>query len=80
MCIRDSPDNLEDVNHKNFNRADNHVSNLEWKTHGDNVRYSIEAKRIYAHFILDMTKQDIARAEGVHEKVIRVESSEVCVA
>ena len=40
-----NPDNLEDVNHKNFNRADNHVSNLEWKTHGDNVRYSIEAKR-----------------------------------
>ena len=40
-----NPDNLEDVNHKNFNRTDNHVSNLEWKTHGDNVRYSIEAKR-----------------------------------
>ena len=29
-------------------------------------------KRIYAHFILGMTKQDIARAEGVHEKVVRV--------
>ena len=26
-----------------------------------------QAKRIYAHFILGMTKQDIARAEGVHE-------------
>ena len=25
-----------------------------------------QAKRIYAHFILGMTKQDIARAEGVH--------------
>ncbi len=24
------------------------------------------------HFILGMTKQDIARAEGVHEKVVRV--------
>lgn len=31
-----------------------------------------QAKRIYAHFILGMTKQDIARAEGVHEKVVRV--------
>ena len=31
-----------------------------------------QAKRIYAHFILGMTKQDIARAEGVDEKVIRV--------
>ena len=27
-----------------------------------------QAKRIYAHFILGMTKQDIARAEGVHER------------
>ena len=33
-----------------------------------------QAKRIYAHFILGMTKQDIARAEGVHEKVVRVEN------
>ena len=30
-----------------------------------------QAKRIYAHFILGMTKQDIARAEGVNEKVVR---------
>ena len=31
-----------------------------------------QAKRIYAHFILGMTKRDIALAEGVHEKVVRV--------
>lgn len=31
-----------------------------------------QAKRIYAHFILGMAKKDIARAEGVHEKVVRV--------
>ena len=30
------------------------------------------ASLIYAHFILGMTKQDIARAEGVNEKVVRV--------
>ena len=30
-----------------------------------------QAKRIYAHFILGMTKKDIARAEGVDEKVVR---------
>lgn len=27
-----------------------------------------QAKRIYAHFILGLTKQDIARAEGVDER------------
>ena len=31
-----------------------------------------QAKRIYAHFILGLTKQDIARAEGVDEKVVRL--------
>lgn len=31
-----------------------------------------QSKRIYAHFILGMTKRDIARAEGVDEKVVRV--------
>ena len=37
-----------------------------------------QAKRIYAHFILGMTKQDIARAEGVHEKVVRVTIERGC--
>ena len=31
-----------------------------------------QAKRIYAHFILGMSKTDIARAEGVNEKVVRL--------
>ena len=31
-----------------------------------------QAKRIYGHFILGMTKKDIARAEGADEKVVRV--------
>ena len=31
-----------------------------------------QAKRIYAHFILGMSKTDIARAEGVDEKVVRL--------
>ncbi|MDE7018494.1 MAG: sigma-70 family RNA polymerase sigma factor, partial [Lachnospiraceae bacterium] len=31
-----------------------------------------QAKRIYAHFILGMSKSDIAKAEGVNEKVVRL--------
>ena len=31
----------------------------------------MQAKRIYAHFILGMKKKDIARAEGVDEKAVR---------
>lgn len=31
----------------------------------------LQAKRIYAHFILGMKKKDIALAEGVDEKAVR---------
>ena len=30
-----------EVNHKDYNRQNNHVDNLEWITHADNVRYSV---------------------------------------
>ena len=37
------PDNVNryEVNHKDFDRTNNFVSNLEWLTHYDNVKYSI---------------------------------------
>lgn len=30
-----------------------------------------QAKRIYAHFFLGMSKTDIAKAEGIHESTVR---------
>ena len=30
-----------EVNHKDYNRQNNRLDNLEWITHGDNVRYSV---------------------------------------
>lgn len=30
-----------EVNHKDYNRQNNNVDNLEWMTHSDNIRYSI---------------------------------------
>ena len=35
-----NPDNLPEVNHKDLDRKNNRVDNLEWCTHQDNVRYS----------------------------------------
>lgn len=38
-----NPDNKPTVNHKDFNRCNNRVENLEWMTQKENNRYSIEA-------------------------------------
>lgn len=35
-----NPDGLSDVNHKNYDRSDSNVENLEWTSHINNVRYS----------------------------------------
>ena len=49
MAFIPNPDNLPEINHKNFIRDDNRVENLEWSTHEDNIRYSSDAGN-YAHF------------------------------
>ena len=35
-----NPNNLSDVNHKDYDRTNANVSNLEWLSHEDNIRYS----------------------------------------
>ena len=45
MAFIPNPDNLPEVNHKDFNRENYNYENLEWSTHIDNVRYSRKAGR-----------------------------------
>lgn len=40
-----NPNNLRDVNHIDFNRENNCVSNLEWLSHKDNIQHAIRAGR-----------------------------------
>lgn len=35
-----NPNNLPEVNHIDRNRSNNHVSNLEWVTHSENMKHS----------------------------------------
>lgn len=42
-----NPDNLPQINHKDFNRSNNHVDNLEWCTNRYNVNHSISAGRMF---------------------------------
>lgn len=41
----DSPEEKTEVNHKDYNRANDNVSNLEWISHADNVRYSVKNRK-----------------------------------
>ena len=40
-----NPNNLSQVNHKNENKEDNCVENLEWCTHEYNQKYGTKSKR-----------------------------------
>lgn len=45
MTYLDNPNNLSEINHKDFNRINNCLENLEWISHDDNMLYSKIANR-----------------------------------
>ena len=47
-----NPNNLPEVNHKDYDRTNNNVENLEWSTHVDNIAHSAGTGH-YSHYGTD---------------------------
>lgn len=62
-----NPENKRCVNHKNWNRQDNRVSNLEWVTHAENSQHSIHLfKRGDDHYNAKLTAEDVMQIRIRH--------------
>lgn len=43
MAFLDNPNNKRDVNHKNSNKTDNRLVNLEWTSRSENMLHAVKA-------------------------------------
>ena len=54
-----NPDNLPEVNHIDGNKANNHVSNLEWCTRSHNVKHSFDTGLKQPHYLTDEEREHL---------------------
>lgn len=58
VCFIDNPLGLNEVNHIDANKANNHYTNLEWCTHTENIRHSFRLGLVPRKSGVDFHKYD----------------------
>lgn len=63
MAYLDNPDDLPQVNHKDCNKANNHVDNLEWSSKPYNIEHSHKNGRMQKRYevgaVLHLTPEEV---------------------
>jgi len=64
-----NPDKLPEVNHKDSNRANNNVDNLEWVTHQENIAYRDKFGKALGHpiFAINLDTLEVSRFRSQRE-------------
>lgn len=80
-CFLPNPDNLPEVNHKDCNRANNNVNNLEWCTHEYNTTYREEYGKAQSHptFAVNLKTGEVSqfKSQCEAERQLGVDRSDI---
>lgn len=74
MCFIENPDGLDEVNHKDGDKQNNHVSNLEWCTRAQNNKHAFQTGlREYSELVrmARMPKHKLRKLSNEQVKEIR---------
>lgn len=59
------------INHKNYNKKDNYVNNIECVTQKENIRYSIKNRKKFLKFKTNTGEHHISKRGNVYRVIIK---------